>query len=138
MKILYETKISDKRWYLYDVPGNVGWIAYIVCAILAFVKHGEHSAVNILALVPAVLMLIGVAELISERIAKLDRILPLKRVLRGFGALTLGGLLGCVVGIVAACLHFNAVYLIMPIGGALCFVFAGLLLIGYKKKKENL
>ena len=138
MKQLYETKISDKRWYVYDVPGNVGWIAYIVCAILGFAKHGEYTALNMIAIVPAVFMLVGVAELISERIAKLDRILPLSRLLRGFGAFTLGGLLGCVIGIVAACLHFNATYLIMAIGGALCFVFAGLLLIGYKKKKESL
>lgn len=138
MKRLYETKISDKRWYVYDVPGNVGWIAYIVCVVLGFVKHGEYSAINIIGIVPAVFMLVGVAELISERIAKLDRVLPLSRLLRGFGALTLGGLLGLIVGIVAACLHFNTVYLIMALGGALCFIFAGLLLIGYRKKKESL
>lgn len=135
MKQLYETKISDMRWYAYDFPGNVGWIAYIVCVILGFVRHGEYAALNIVAIVPAVLMLIGVAELISERIAKLDRILPFTRLLRGFGALTLGSLLGLIVGLASVLLHFNATYLIMAIGGALCFVFAGLLLIGYKKKK---
>ena len=134
MKKLYETKISDIRWYLYDLPGNVGWIAYIVCVILGFVKYGGYMAINIISIFPAVLMLVGIAELISERIAKLDHILPLSRLLRGFGALTLGSLLGCVVGIVAVCLHFNAVCLIMMIGGALCFVFGGLLLIGYKKQ----
>ena len=101
MKQLYETKISDMRWYAYDFPGNVGWIAYIVCVILGFVRHGEYAALNIVAIVPAVLMLIGVAELISERIAKLDRILPFTRLLRGFGALTLGGLLGLIVGLAA-------------------------------------
>jgi len=46
MNRLYETKISDKRWYLYDIPGNVGWIAYIVCVILGFIKHGEYAAIN--------------------------------------------------------------------------------------------
>lgn len=49
---------------------------------------------SILAIVPAVFMLIGVVELISERIAKLDWVLPKARLYRGFGALTLGGLLG--------------------------------------------
>lgn len=135
MKILYETKISNKRWYVYDVPGNIGWIAYIVCLILGFIKHGENAAINIVAIVPAVCMLIGIAELISERIAKLDRILPKARLYRGFGALTLGGLLGFIVGLVAVCRHFNAINLIMTIGGALCFVFGGLLFIGYKRKK---
>ena len=91
MNRLYETKISDKRWYLYDILGNVGWIAYIVCVILGFIKHGEYWAINIIGIVPAVFMLIGIAELISERVAKLDRILPFTRLLRGFGALTLGG-----------------------------------------------
>ncbi|MBR1746864.1 MAG: hypothetical protein IJ735_01475 [Clostridia bacterium] len=138
MKRLYETKISDIRWYFYDVPGNVGWIAYIVCLILGFVGRGENRAINIVGIVPAVFMLVGIAELVAERIENLDRILPLSRLLRGFGALTLGGLLGSVVGLVAAVLDFNAVYLIMAIGGALCFVFGGLLLIGYKRKKEDL
>lgn len=133
MKQTYETKISDVKWYFYDVPGNVGWIAYIVCVILAFVKCGEETTLNIIAVVPAVLMVVGIAELISERIAKLDRILPLARLLRGFGALTLGGSLGLIVGVIATSTRFNAIYLIMTIGAALCFIFGGLLFIGYKK-----
>ena len=134
MKQLYETKISDIRWYIYDVPGNVGWIAYIVCVILGFIKHGEHLAINVISIIPAVCMLVGIVELISERIAKLDRVLPKARLYRGFGALTLGGCLGFVVGLIAVILHFNATYLIMMFGGALCFIFAGLLFIGYKKQ----
>ena len=135
MKQLYETKISTVRWYAYDLPGNVGWIAYIVCVILGFIKHGEYTALNMIGIVPAVFMLLGIVELISERVEKLDRILPFTRLLRGFGALTLGGLLGFIIGLVAVLLHFNTVYIIMTIGGALCFVFAGLILIGYKKQK---
>lgn len=135
MNRLYKTKISTVRWYAYDLPGNVGWIAYIVCVILGFIKHVEYTAINIIGIIPAVFMLLGIAELISERIAKLDRILPFTRLLRGFGALTLGGLLGLIVGLAAVLLHFNVTYLIMAIGGALCFVFAGLILIGYKKQK---
>ena len=134
MKTMYETKISDLRWYIYDIPGNIGWLAYLVAVILAFVKHTDFWAINIVSLAPAVCMLVGIGELVGERIAKLDRILPLGRLLMGFGALTLGGLCGLVVGIVAMALNFNAVYLVMTLSGALCFVFAGLLLMGYKKK----
>ena len=28
---IYETKISDARWWAYDIPGNAGWIAYLIC-----------------------------------------------------------------------------------------------------------
>ena len=28
---IYETKISDARWWAYDVPGNAGWILYLAC-----------------------------------------------------------------------------------------------------------
>ena len=31
MKAQYKTAISDARWIAYDIPGNVGWIAYLVC-----------------------------------------------------------------------------------------------------------
>ena len=31
MNTLYKTEISDVRWMAYDIPGNVGWIAYLIC-----------------------------------------------------------------------------------------------------------
>ena len=30
---LYKTTISNIRWIAYDIPGNIGWITYIVCLI---------------------------------------------------------------------------------------------------------
>lgn len=135
MKKLYETKISDAKWIAYDIPANVGWIAYIVCLILTFIKYGEYAAVNIIGLVPAALIILGLGELISERIAKLDRVLPKARLLRGFGALTLGSGLGVIVSLIAVILYFNVVYLIMLAGSALCFLFAVLLFSGYKRKE---
>lgn len=27
---MYETKISSARWIMYDIPGNIGWILYLV------------------------------------------------------------------------------------------------------------
>ena len=85
----YRTTISDKRWIAYDIPGNIGWITWLVCAVRGLrEKRDIHS---LAALVPAVLMLTGVVELISERIHGLDRVLSGKRLFRGFGALTAGG-----------------------------------------------
>ena len=129
---MYETKISNARWMAYDIPGNIGWIAYIVCVILCL-KNGIEI-LSLAAIVPAVLMLVGVAELISERIAKLDRILSKARLYRGFGALTLGGVIGAVISIIGFVVHERqALYICMFAGALLCAIFAGLLFKGYKK-----
>lgn len=132
MNAFYETKISDARWIVYDIFGNIGWITYVICLILAFVKLDVlFSAIGV---VPAAFILLGLGELISERIVKLDRVLPFARLLRGFGALTLGGGAGLIIALIAVILHYHVIYLIMTIGAALCFVFVALLLIGYKKQ----
>ena len=148
MEELYETKISDARWWAYDVPGNVGWIMYIVVLVLSFVKQPSFMEVPLVLLcvvvgiLPALAMIVGIVELISERICKLDRVLTKKRLYRGFGALTWGGFGGIIVSLTAFFTTLRAGYsfaectylILMAVGGVLCFVFAGLLLKGYRKK----
>lgn len=130
---IYETKISDARWWAYDVPGNAGWIAYLVC-LVKNLKRGLN-AFNIAALMPGGLMLLGVGELVSERIARLDRVLPKRRLLRGFGALTMGGILGVFVSAVGfATRKEKKDPAIMLVGSVLCAVFAGLCWQEYKKR----
>ena len=96
---MYKTDITPTRWIVYDIFGNVGWIAYYVVLVKCFAEKPEFmqywglAAVAVLAIIPALLMLVGLVELISERIQKLDYILPKARVYRGFGALSLGGTL---------------------------------------------
>lgn len=97
---MYKTDITPTRWIVYDIFGNVGWIAYYVVLVKCFAEKPEFmqywglAAVAVLAIIPALLMLVGLVELISERIQKLDYILPKARVYRGFGALSLGGITG--------------------------------------------
>ena len=134
----YESKISDARWIAYDLPGNVGWIAYITGLVLLLVN--KVAVISIISVIPAALMIIGIAELVSERISKLDRILPKSRLYRGFGALTLGGALGIVAPatalIIAAIGSDEILYPIIMLGGAiLCFIFGGLLFKEYKRQK---
>ena len=92
--------------------------------------------------IPALLMLIGIAELISERIHKLDHVLTRTRLLRGFGALTLGGILGTAISAVMliwAILSGSGemlFILIMLSGGILCGLFAGLLYKRYLPVEE--
>ncbi len=130
---IYETRISDERWWAYDIPGNAGWIAYLAC-LFHSLRRGLNTF-NMAALLPGGLMLLGVGELISERIAGLDRVLPKRRLLRGFGALTMGGIGGIVVsalGLAAQKEKKNPA--VMLIGSVLCAVFAGLYWRGYKKR----
>lgn len=135
MDELYETKISNARWIAYDLPGNVGWITYLVCLI----KHlcTKWDLFSAAAILPGALMLLGIGELISERIARLDRVLPRKRLLRGFGALTLGGISGTVISLLGFATHgHDADMLWMAAGSALCAVFAGLIYGGFRKRGE--
>lgn len=149
MEEMYETKISDARWIAYDIPGNVGWIMYIVVLVLSFVKQPAFMEVPLVlicmavAILPAIAMIVGIMELICERICKLDRVLTKKRLYRGFGALTWGGFGGIIVSLTALFTPLRAGYtvidctylILMAVGGVLCFVFAGLLLKGYRKKE---
>ncbi len=136
MNDLYETKISDAQWWACDLPGNAGWIIWLICTWKCFAQG--ITVFSALALLPAILMIVGIIEIISERIAKLNRILPRKRVLRGFGALTLGGIAGIPVAIIGIIQKENgSLPLCMLAGAVLCGLFAGLLYKGYRKKESK-
>ncbi len=133
MNDIYEMTISDVRWWSYDIPGNIGWIIWIVCTVKNLKKKVDVFSVT--SVIPGVLIITGVIELICERIQKLGRVLPKKRVIRGFGALTLGGILGIPIsaaGIVKS--EARKRYTWMLVGSVLCSAFAGLCFKGYKKK----
>lgn len=129
----YEMRLSDARWWCYDIPGNIGWIIWIVCNVRSLLNG--VGLFSLICLIPSVLMLTGVVELISERIAKLGRLLPKKRVYRGFGSLTLGGALGILIAGMGILLRTEGTRPFwMLIGAALCMVFAWLCFAGYKKR----
>ena len=132
---MYETKISDARWIAYDIPGNIGWIVYIVTVIIALIN--KPDIFSYCAIIPSVLILIGIVELIRERIAKLDRILPKARLYRGFGALTAGSALGVIFSAVMVIKDGSVNHIIMLSGAVICFIFGGLLFIGYKKQQSD-
>ncbi|MBR3464588.1 MAG: hypothetical protein IKH23_05910 [Clostridiales bacterium] len=128
----YRMTLTDVQWWCCDIPGNIGWIIWIVCNVKTLIEGVDLYA--ILMLLPTALMLIGVVELISERIAKLDRILPRLRLYRGFGSLTLGGILGVPVAIAGLVMKTGGSRSWWMLAGAvLCGLFAGLCFAGYKK-----
>lgn len=148
---IYESHISTARWLVYDVPGNVGWILYLVCLIRCFVQYAEFLEIPlvlislVIGILPAIAMVAGIAELISERILKLDRILPKKRLYRGFGALTWGGFGGMIVGLTGLFAGLRGGYsvgeckllILLAVGGALCAVFAGLIFKTFHPQKQE-
>lgn len=140
----YVTEISNVRWMAYDIPGNVGWIIYIACLVRCFIAKPDFISsrgsfgIMIIAILPAIFMLIGIAELVSERVAKLDRRLPKVRLLRGFGALVLGGVLGMAVSVLGLIYGYYIgerdllLIWLMLLGSFLCFIFAELIYKTYK------
>lgn len=148
IKHTYKTKISDMLWIIYDIPGNIGWILYGVVLVLIFkekpeyIKTTEGFTLMIFAIIPAVIMLIGVFELINERINKLDRVLSQKRLFRGFGSLLFGGITGAIMSVIIIIVSINTGFEAsklkymweLLIGSVLLIVFGGLLFIKYKKQ----
>ena len=133
MNELYETKISNAQWIAYDISGNIGWIAWITCTIICM--KDSITLFPVLSVFPALCMVVGVTELISERIVKLSRVLPKARVWRGFGALLLGGIIGIPVAVIGLLLRANGLLpWCMLAGSVLCAVFAGLCFAGYRKQ----
>lgn len=132
MNELYETKITNALWWACDIPGNAGWIAYLVFLVKCLRQKRDFFSVA--ACLPGALMLLGIGELISERMTGLDRVLPRKRLLRGFGALTLGGITGTLASLLGAAGGREKRPLWMAAGSALCAIFAGLICESFHKK----
>jgi hypothetical protein len=142
---MYKSEISNAKWIIYDILGNIGWISFLVALSLCFIKMPEIFEEKrivmllMLDLLSAVLMLRGILELIGERVEKLDRVLSGKQLARGFGALTVGGALGMLCSLAALAITLSngmcgAGYLfILSGGGLLCGAFSGLILKEYRK-----
>lgn len=127
--IIYKSDISDEKWIAYDIPGNIGWITYFV-GFGKLIGKGSFKSVAVIA-VPAALMATGICELVSERIAGMDRELPIERLQRGFGALTVGGATGVVAGLTAGKGLKNKA--LLSGGAALCTVFSTLIMKTFKR-----
>ena len=149
MNEIYQTNITDEKWIAYDIPGNVGWLMYVIGLIVFTIQKMEYIKTKpmllmlVLAAIPAVAMIAGVFELINERIHKLDRLLPKKRLLRGFGALMYGGLGGTIISLIIVLFRLmenqgaNVYFVVMGVGAALCMIFGWLLYKGYHKCGES-
>lgn len=102
---MYESKISDKKWWVFGLLSDIGWIAFYIGLIFYVVKIGIplsfQGVLYILLLACGIVILRGIVEIIDERKHKLGRLLPKKRLLRGFGCVVYGSLAGTVTALIA-------------------------------------
>lgn len=147
---MYRLTITDKQWWCYDIFGNIGWIAYYTGLALCLLRNPtymQNKSIFMLivfgGLISAALIFIGLVELISERVKGLARVLPKRRMYRGFGAIACGSFAGTIVSVAAVIsiliteVNFNASILypgIMSGGAILCFVFVWLIFRGFVKQ----
>lgn len=143
---MYESKISNKKWWVFGLLSDIGWIAFYIGLILYVVKIGIPLSFTgllyIILLACGILILRGIVEIIDERKHKLDRLLPKKRLLRGFGCVVYGSLAGTVTALVAlvSCLvskdgtQLGILYMgLMCFGAFICFIFGFPLFKAFKK-----
>lgn len=119
MKDLYEQNFHIKGGYMTSLEMLDG-LLYFICVWKRIIK--SLDIYTIISILPAILMLIGIVELISERIVKLDFVLPKIRLFRGFGALTLGGICGVIFSIIELFIKTETFSLWMLVGAILCSV----------------
>ncbi|MDR1630037.1 MAG: hypothetical protein LBS36_07490 [Oscillospiraceae bacterium] len=149
---MYKLTITDKQWWCYDILGNIGWIAYYTGLALCLLKNpvymqnkGVFVLVVLGGLICAALIFAGLAELISERVKGLSRILSKARLYRGFGAIACGSFAGAIVSAAAFVLilitesNINASILypgVMGGGAVLCFIFVCLIFRGFVEQDK--
>ncbi len=151
-KKIYESDISTGAWVIFDIFGNIGWIAFICTLVLVFLKDEGLNRrpvtfiTSILCIIPALLMVFGIIELITERFQRLSRVLPSGRFHRGFGCLTMGGVIGgalSVIAFIAELLYGTGepvYFIVMTAAAFLCGIFTSLIMgtftRAYKKERE--
>jgi len=131
---MYETKISNKKWILYDIPGNLGWILFYIGIYNLLFKMFNY--IYLIGLIPIIMIFIGLCELIDERIKRLDRILPKIRFFRGFGLITYGSYIGIICSIIFLIISINQYAIMALIGSILCSIFCTLIYKSYKLKEN--
>lgn len=148
MEEVYETDISEKAWIVYDILGNVGWILYGIGFGFFLGRSGDvwkdDSLLQIFLVLEGMCtigIVIGLAELINERINKLDRVLTKTRLFRGFGSITYASLAAGIVSILMLIISLSLnlksnihLLLLMVVGATLCYWFCHLLFKRYKKR----
>ena len=145
--IYYRNTIDESKQRLFNILIAAGWIIYFISIFISFefppkfMYTGTMAQIVLFSFVPAIWMLIGIAEMIRERINKTRNILTKRQLTRGYFSLALGGLTGIAVTAIAWIYYYakhlsgsTLVLAMMLTGAVLCTVFAGISYRGYEEK----
>ncbi len=61
---MYETKISTARWIMYGIPGNIGWLLYLVGRGRLFSHHGFLALIWLVGALVAAGLVVLLAKVI--------------------------------------------------------------------------
>ncbi len=146
---VYETEMTGTGRVVCDLCLNIGWMVYFVTLMLIFVKRSDLISYPVIfgmliaSAFPAVVMLLGLAELISERILGLVKELPRGRLVRGYGLLIWAGAGGSAVSAAAAVYGLLATQaglgyvFAMLFGAVMCALSAWIVFRGYSERKKS-
>ena len=134
----YETGISKSKWLTMGLVSDAGWIAYFTGFALYIINGADGlgtvvlSALFLLNCLAVISVVIGIAELISQRIRKLSRRLSPLQLAVGFGFVVFGSLAGFLFSAAASVIDLLSGYesgmcfaaqIIMASGAVVCFAF---------------
>ena len=151
MNKIYETQISDKKWLTLRLISDVGWLMYFAGMALYMISGADGlgtvilSATFLLGWLCILAMLIGIIELVSQRIRKLNRRLKKSQLVSGFGFVVYGSLAGCLLSAASVvtdilfgyetgmCL---AAQCVMAAGAFICFAFGLPIMRSFKPEEQ--
>ena len=134
----YTTKLPDKQWLMLGLISDLGWIAYFAGFALYMISGAEGletvilSALFLLGGLCVLTVLVGIIELISQRVRQLDRRLKRIQLVTGFGFVIYGSLAGFLLSTAAVFTDIIGGYetgmcftaqIIMAAGALICFAF---------------
>ena len=132
---MYHSSISLSFWWVCDILGNLGWIAYLAGLVMFLNSGQENLWFNLVFLLTATGILAGLTEIITERIDKLDWTLPEIRLRRGFGLCSLSSIAGWVATLVLILIDGPSLPLtMMNVGALACALFVSVIYLNYKKE----
>lgn len=97
---MYESNISDKKWLTLGLVSDVGWLMYFAGLALYMLNGADGlgtviiSALFLLNGLCVLAVLVGIIELILQRVRKLSRRLKRSQLVIGFGLVVYGALGG--------------------------------------------
>ncbi len=153
MNKIYTTELSGAKWLTLGLLSDFGWIAYFVGFVLYMANGADGlgttalSVTFLLNCLCVLAVMIGIIEIISQRIRKLRRTIQKGDLIFGFGFVVFGSLGGFLSSGASAVMDILMKYesgmcfasqLLMTVGSLVCFAFGLPVLRSFKSDQRQL